>query len=89
MLQPKLGKMLVFDSANFEKKTYAEFLSILKMLAKLLSFTFIFSYIVLDIILNLPYINNFLFIFFHKITGLTSITFSKEEFIPQIDKKKW
>jgi len=59
------------------------------MLAKLLSSTFIFSYIVLDIILNLPYINNFIFILFHKITGLTSTTFSKEEFIPQIDKKKW
>ena len=50
----------------FWEKTYAEFLSILKMLGKLLSFTFIFSYIVLDIILNLPYINNFLFIFYIK-----------------------
>ena len=79
--------MLVFDSADFEKKTYAEFVSILKMLAKLLSSTFIFSYMALDIMLNLPYKNNFLFIFFHKISGLTSTTFSKEEFIPRRERK--
>jgi len=48
MLQPKLGKMLVFDSADFEKKIYAEFLSILKILAKLLSSTFIFFIYCID-----------------------------------------
>ena len=62
-LQPKLGKILVLDSADFQSSTYAKFVCILNMLAKLLSFTFIFEYIVLDIMLNLPDTNNFLIIF--------------------------
>jgi len=85
----KERKMLVLDSTDFQSSSYAEFVSILNMLAKLLSFTFIFSYIVLDIMINLLDINNFLNIFLHKITRLTSTTYKKKEFIPQIDKKKW
>ena len=63
MIQPKREKMVVLDSADFALSRYVEFVSILNMLAKLLSSTFIFSYIVLDIMLDLSYINNFLFIF--------------------------
>jgi len=40
----------------------------------------------MDIMLNLPDINNFLF-FLKK--GPTSTTFSKEKFIPRIENKKW
>jgi hypothetical protein len=32
MLQPKLGKVLVLDSANWDKSIYKEFISILNML---------------------------------------------------------
>ena len=39
--------------------------------------------------LNLLDIYKFLFLFFYKKTGLTSTTFSKEEFIPRIEKIKW
>jgi len=41
MIQPKQGKVLVLDSADFAQSKYAEFVSILNMLAKFLSFTYI------------------------------------------------
>ena len=39
MIKPKRGRMLVFDSADFDPKTYKEFEGILNMLAKSLSYT--------------------------------------------------
>ena len=43
----------------------------------------------MDIMLNLLDINNFLFLYFYKKIGLTSTIFTKEEFIPRIEKIKW
>ena len=39
MIQPKREKMVVLDSADFALSRYVEFVSILNMLAKLLSYT--------------------------------------------------
>jgi len=39
--------------------------------------------------LNFADINNFLFLLFFIKTGLTSTTFTKEEFTPPIGKIKW
>jgi len=63
MLQPKLGKMLVFDSADFEKKNIRRIPIHPKNVSKIVILYIYFYIYRIGIILNLPYINNFLFIF--------------------------
>ena len=89
MLQPKLEKMLVFDSTDFEKKNIRRIPIHPKNVSKIvISYIYFFIYRIGHHTKASIYKKLFIY-FFHKITELTSTIFSKEEFIPQIDKKKW